>query len=272
MSIREGALLKLRTWIVIALLFTTAFLLNHEQVRLATIWQHFSYTPHLLSVLLVLSAVVLAVREQQRPAHAYGSRATRMLLLLVSFGVAGLIAFIATANIVGLLNTRDRAPATIERSHSTLHVRGTIDRALPSRIEQQLAGQNIQLLIIESSGGDNAAARLLASTLKKRSIPVRTGRYCASACALLWVSTPGRQAYHYSRIGLHRSHLGLGRQSRGVVASALTQQDEQLANALSIAGFPSEVIDKALSQPPERVLWLTASELERIGVQLQLVN
>lgn len=126
-------------------------------------------------------------------------------------------------------------------------------------------------LVISSLGGNLTPALHAAKQLNSRGIVVRAAGPCASACAMLWAAAQARQVENGAVIGLHSSRTAqplpaaLAKAIGGFVG-------EQKTQVLAQAGFPPRVIDKAMATPANKMYWLKARDLVRLGVNCDVVK
>lgn len=146
---------------------------------------------------------------------------------------------------------------------------GQIDAEFSDRLAALLdQNPHLEAIEIESLGGLSTAAYEAARELNKRNIAIQVRGRCASACAYLWASADNRALVPGARIGLHDGRPA--REPPKVIARWVRQRNERLEHeALSHAGFPDSLIDKALAIPPHSMLWLTADELLAAGVNFR---
>ncbi|HET6396715.1 MAG TPA: hypothetical protein VFF91_07740 [Pseudoxanthomonas sp.] len=127
-----------------------------------------------------------------------------------------------------------------------------------------------QTLVVSSLGGVLNPALQAARTLNARGITVRAAGRCASACAMLWVASERRQVEDGTVLGLHSSRTAAV--SAAVESAIAGHIGRQKTALLGHAGFPPQVIDRALSTPADRMYWLKARDLVRLGVDCTLVR
>lgn len=123
-----------------------------------------------------------------------------------------------------------------------------------------------RLVVSGSPGGSVNGVVGAAKRLNRHAVAVRIEGDCASACALLWALADVRQALPAGKIGLHagRADSKVPEWLHGVAASRNRTRFEA---ALRTAGFPPETIARGLATPHDRIFWIDAPSLRRMGVR-----
>lgn len=128
-----------------------------------------------------------------------------------------------------------------------------------------------RLVVSGSPGGSVNGVVGAAKRLNRHAVAVRIEGDCASACALLWALVDARQALPVGRIGLHagRADSETPAWLRGTAASRNRTRFEA---ALRTAGFPPEIIARGLATPHDRIFWIDAPAMRRIGVRFDWIE
>lgn len=152
----------------------------------------------------------------------------------------------------------------------------TIRRLLPVARDDAKASSNggstvfprgIIALELNSPGGDVSSAMLLGALAREEELTavVRDTSVCASSCVLILAGATYRHAS--GRVGIHRPYL-----PNDKAGTPLQQKKQQESIGLSIERFLRSVnVDPDLYKrmariPPEEVLWLDDTELQRYGL------
>lgn len=152
----------------------------------------------------------------------------------------------------------------------------TVRRLLPVARDDAMASSNggrpvfprgIIALELNSPGGDVASAMMLGALAREEELTavVRETSVCASSCVLILAGAPYRHAG--GRIGIHRPYL-----PNDKAGNPSQQKKQQESIGLSIERFLRSVnVDPDLYKrmvriPPEEVLWLDETELQRYGL------
>jgi hypothetical protein len=128
-----------------------------------------------------------------------------------------------------------------------------------------------RFVVATSPGGLERGVARAARRLNRHAVAVRIDGDCASACALLWALADSRQAMPKGRIGLHA-----GRPDEKVPAwlrgAAASRSGVRFERALRNAGFPPCTIARGMATPHERIYWIDASSMQRLGVKFDTIG
>lgn len=129
------------------------------------------------------------------------------------------------------------------------------------------------LVILDSQGGDVLQALVMGGEIRKAGLSTRveagtfgsdavSGGACASACAYVFLGGVTRSVTEGARLGVHQI-FGRYRELSG--------EDSQMLMALIAVhiqrcGGSMDLMISALRTPPEKMHWLSPSELSRFGV------
>lgn len=260
-------------WFLTALALALGLTLNHETVRLLPVFASYPGASPLCALALVTLAIVIATRIAFGQQLAHGWTPLRMILFISVAVFSLLVGSVSTINLIGTYRASKRPEATLSfvGPGDILRISGRIDAMFTARIQKALEERPVDVVEIDSLGGDIAAAESAGKLLNARGVIVRINGRCASACVLFWASASRREAVASSYVGLHRSHLGDGREATGPLGAALFQRQMRSIAALDNAGFPRWLINRAMAQPPDQVQWYSVSDLRRIGVKVIIV-
>jgi hypothetical protein len=205
---------------------------------------------------------VIAARKRFAPAKASDCpwpRVCRVICILAAFtlGVGGPSS--ASAMIFEVIAPDGGRPAL---SMSGEILPGDTARALPWLI--RLSEGNIApRLFLSSPGGNVLEATRLADLIHENGMPVfvQAGDMCASACFLLFAASPSRHASPGAMIGVHSASF------EGNENGASLMLDTAMARKARAFGVPPGIIGRMVTTEPSDMAWLTAEELQEMGVR-----
>jgi len=132
-------------------------------------------------------------------------------------------------------------------------------------------------IFIDSPGGDLIEAIRIAEIVQllQLQVVVPKGKYCTSACFLVFLAGNGRTAVGtidgkldnrmpVGYVGLHRPYLGSvenNNKSQLAQSTAMKKVIKYLDNQL----VPRRLIDMMMSRPSNDIYWLTSDDIEEIG-------
>ena len=128
-----------------------------------------------------------------------------------------------------------------------------------------------RFVVVASPGGLVNSVTRAAKRLNMHAVAVRIEGDCASACALLWALADVRQALPGGRIGLHAGRAD-SKVPEWLHGSAASRNRTRFEAALRGAGFPQDAIARGLATPHERIFWIDAPSLRRIGVRFDWIE
>jgi len=144
---------------------------------------------------------------------------------------------------------------------AVLSIRGSIPPNLADDIRAACGGSNcrsIQRLELESGGGYLVGAFEASKLIAEYKIPEsRAIGQCASACVWLWAAAPVSTIAPGASLGIHGSYDAQSHQTN----EAMRKMDLFLGHRLELKGLPSEVVNIALTYPPNRVYYIVANDL-----------
>jgi hypothetical protein len=271
--VQSSARRRVALWSVAFALAIAALVANHSHVRHLQPVAHFPWLNVLAVVVLALAALSagwMALRATRRggPGRV---RAALSGLLLAAICSAAL--WVAWFNV-----SADVDPGNVARVHFEPHAQEIVlsGRILPRTVhdlrrELEMHPQ-ARRVVVTSTGGSIGAAWEAATLLQQAGIPVRIRSWCASACVDLWALVTEREIEDAALIGLHRSHAGDFTEGGRIVAWSLGRQRTRSVAALATAGFPQQLVEKVLAEPPSSVFWVHAHEAIDAGVHARLIS
>lgn len=253
------------------LLLACGFALNHYDVRTAAEAIGLAYAPGILALAMAAAACLLVWRMLRKGAPYRWVAAILALLLLPA---ALLVGAISAANLRSTASGAARVPASVslDAASGVLRIEGTLFPATTREVIGHLRDHRVARVDIDSPGGDGSAADRLATALATASVPVRVLHRCASACVHVWAASPHREARRNALIGLHRSHLGDGKEVGGVAGWLQRANDRRRYQRLALAGIPRTHLDAGLATPGNAMLWIPVAQLQREGMAITLVD
>jgi hypothetical protein len=139
-----------------------------------------------------------------------------------------------------------------------LEISGSFSRAVPQNFIAVLAqAPGVRTVRLESPGGYLQSAIAVAKIIKARGLDTYVGRFCASACTIVFLGGQHRYLAPNARLGFHQAH------APGVPQSLV---DPILRQAYGEAGVPSAFIDHVLRTPTEALWFPTRDELNEAGI------
>lgn|GEM_PF-4979821 len=136
-------------------------------------------------------------------------------------------------------------------------------KVLENASHQSLIDKKSTIVFLNSGGGEVYEADRMADLIKRLQpivLVTKTGT-CASACFLLFITTPFKFAYHGARIGVHSVSVNGGRQNTRTKAATV-----DFARIAKLNGAPDSVVGKLVTTAPEDIMFLSDTELRAMGV------
>ena len=126
-----------------------------------------------------------------------------------------------------------------------------------------LSHDGTNVLSLNSAGGSVVASEALAATIRRVRAQVMVGgnSMCASACFILFASSPNRYYMPGARIGVHSATR---EKYETMDSMAVTTA---MARSAAEMGVPNAIIGRMVSTPPGGMAWLSESELASMGAQ-----
>lgn len=130
-------------------------------------------------------------------------------------------------------------------------------------MRKSLADKKTAVVFLNSGGGEVFEAEKMAALIKKLqpAVLVTKTSTCASACFLLFLTTPNKFAYHGARIGVHSVSVEGGQQNVGTKAVTIN-----FARFAKMNGAPDSVVGKLVTTDPNDIKFLSDNELHLMGV------
>jgi hypothetical protein len=179
----------------------------------------------------------------------------------VILGVLCAIGFAAEARTAALLEE------TLRNGHVVLHLTGRIDSkdaaSFAAAVDKlTAAGKRIDVVSLNSTGGQLGEGALIASVIKTSRLATRieNGALCASACFLAFAAGEPRTAHPNAYIGVHKAADNDGRET--YKSREATREMVEFARQL---GVPSTITDKMGRTPSDSLEWLSARDLRSMG-------
>lgn len=166
---------------------------------------------------------------------------------LIAASVTAVVASPANAADFRVIPSKDGAPSGIILS-------GDIVPGDAEKFSLIAANQPNAVVFLSSNGGALASAIEIGKVIKIReySTAVYNGSYCASSCALIWLSGSRRVIYNGGKVGFHASYKDVGGKFIEVgVGNAL------VGHYLSQLGYDRRAVIFVTSAPPKSISWLT---------------
>jgi hypothetical protein len=138
----------------------------------------------------------------------------------------------------------------------------TFSRVLESAMTKSRADKKPVMIFLDSGGGLVAEASRMAEDIKKSqpAVMVTKNGTCASACFLLYLTTPYKYAWHGARIGVHSVSVEGGVQNTGTKATTV-----DFARFAKANGAPDSVVGKLVTTAPDDIMFLSDNELRAMG-------
>ena len=247
-----------------------ALVLNDPLVTYSSFWNYVPTAPNVISLIVLLASLLRFITGLSLCIS--WPKAIRMVAAICLVICAMLVAYIDVSNILVMNNSEKLGRADVFVDGEIAYLAGDIDRTSPSRIRLLIKSEHIRLVLIDSLGGLDGAARVIAEELNSHYIAVIAARECASACLTLWANTAIREAYPRTNFGIHKAHMGDGRSAGLMEKLFINIIDQKLMQDLVRIGFSPELVTGALRKPTEVVTWIEGMELEQMGVALIVVR
>jgi hypothetical protein len=149
-----------------------------------------------------------------------------------------------------------------------IHAEGEIaigdDERLHRFVASMPGGDRLAGITLNSKGGNLWEGTNLAQTVRRSELAtiVAEGKYCVSACFLIFAAGSKRLAGSGAFIGVH-SASELGRDNAGAQAATTA-----MARNASTFGVPPAIIGRMVTTRPHEVAWLSLAELRSMGVEI----
>ena len=127
------------------------------------------------------------------------------------------------------------------------------------------------IVVMNSPGGNFETGLDIARQIRAKKL--NTGAlYCASMCAVMWLSGSGRYYNKGSNIGFHGIYTVLvnkrsGERIKGVAPAVPSGANAVLGAYLSELGVPYKTIDLLVSPGPADMYWLKTKHLDALGIK-----
>jgi hypothetical protein len=143
---------------------------------------------------------------------------------------------------------------------------GDADAFISEVRRAKVAGKLVENIQLNSTGGKLVEGARLAATIRegKISTTVGQGAVCASACFLAFAAGDPKFVGDGAQIGVHKASEKDGRET--VLSDAVTVSMARFAKEL---GVPSAIIGRMVKTPPKQIVWLTAKDLQSMGVAME---
>jgi hypothetical protein len=147
-----------------------------------------------------------------------------------------------------------------ERASATLLITGMIGPGAYDRFRAELMRRRPTLVVIDGPGGVLGEALRIGEEVRRRRLDtlVAADRYCASACAVVFLSGRARYLGAGATVGLHAASYN-GRADPE--ATAL------MADYLRRVGVPGATLALMARTAPSEIRWLTRAEQQAIGIR-----
>lgn len=141
---------------------------------------------------------------------------------------------------------------------SEVEISGSFSRAVPQSFAAVLdQTPQVRAVRLESPGGYVQPALAVAKIIQERGLDTYVGRFCASACTLVFLGGQHRYLAPDARLGFHQAS------APGV---AQVRADTVMRQAYGAAGVPSSFIDHVLRTPSQALWFPTRDELQEAGI------
>jgi len=178
----------------------------------------------------------------------------------LSMAAAGVLA--AMIPVVGHgmeFNTVRIDSTTVLISASGRIASGDSERLMAAFISLPRDGLNV--LALNSAGGSVVASEALAAAIRRVGVRVfvDSNSMCASACFVLFASSPRKFYAPGAQIGVHSAVRG---EYETMDSMAVTTA---VARSAAEMGVPNAIIGRMVSTPPGSMAWLSEAELDAMG-------
>ena len=132
------------------------------------------------------------------------------------------------------------------------------------------------IVVMNSPGGHFETGLDIARQIRAKKL--NTGAlYCASMCAVMWLSGSGHYYQKDSRIGFHGVYTVLvnkrsGERIKGVAPTVPSGANAVLGAYLSELGVPYKTIDLLVSPGPDDMYWLKTKNLDALGIKATRID
>jgi hypothetical protein len=144
---------------------------------------------------------------------------------------------------------------------SALVLSGIIRPGTFKRFVADIARRKPEIIIVEGPGGRIFESMLIGTEIRRRSIPVlvRANRFCASACAVIFLSARTKLLGTGARIGVHSA--------ADLRGQADPSGNRLLTGYLQSIGVPDSLVRQVAAVPPGEIRWLTKAEQRTLHIQ-----
>jgi ATP-dependent protease ClpP protease subunit len=145
---------------------------------------------------------------------------------------------------------------------NVLTFNGIVSWPIVAEFRQQLdQDPNINVVVLNSPGGDTTAGRRVADLLRERQITTAVLESCASACTLIYSGGPRRVIGPTAELGFHATSVILMDPMMTRIMNSFTFRHDTLnADTYRRAGISEDFVERAISTPSTD-LWVPPHDI-----------
>jgi hypothetical protein len=180
----------------------------------------------------------------------------------------GAIALIAATSLPSCANAAEIGSRIIAGRMTKLSIVGEFadgDSSILSFTIQRAEARLDEILELSSTGGSLYEGAEIARVIRAKSLNVSVPARAtyASACFLAFAAGARKSIGIGSRVGVHAASSELGEQTPASISGTAA-----MARIAGIIGVPSSIIKIMITTPPDKMFWLTESDLASMGAML----
>ena len=181
---------------------------------------------------------------------------TRVLLRVLAFLLVSTRAFAVEINVV---ETKSAVFVALSGAIVAQDAE-KVAAGLAAAVERHKSDSKVVGLSLDSPGGLIVEAVKIGELVSTAKIPVLVTQHstCASACFLIFMSSPAKFVVHGARIGVHSASLD-GREN-----ASTSETTVRIARLAREAGVPQSVVGKMVTAEPGAMNYLSDNELKQM--------
>lgn len=164
-------------------------------------------------------------------------------------------------DVLAQMNVEHARQYTLEISDNerAVYIDGMIDLGISRAVKSYLLQYpDIEVMVLNSSGGNIYEARGLARLLAENNLRAHVDYACASACTIAFSGGTVRTADEHARFGFHQYRIDA---DYTIIATDIEKEQSRDQQRLLGAGVNPQFVDKVFSQPSASMWWPDRKEL-----------
>lgn len=158
-----------------------------------------------------------------------------------------------------------------KNANGYLSLSGEIGKTSTESLSTLLNQGEARVLVLNSTGGLIDEANKIAKLVKTHKLGVVVTRECFSACVLIAVSSHRLIATKDAEFGFHRASI-MGDYQSHITRYWSKVATEDMFRDLKKGGIPEQVLAEANKTPNNKMHYINAFDLKRLGMNIQLLD